>query len=223
METKPQPVTGLPEALENAPDPRAAKGKRHPLPVILAIATAAMLCGARSIFAIAQWGRDQEPELLRGLGLRREKSPCMAAFEAALGRWAQLNLPAGRQAIAVDGKSPRGIHGEPLPGVHLVAAYTHSAGLVLGQAGSGADNKEIGLAVAPRLLARIDVKGRVVTFSSAGAGYSFSETPASAKVAISASTFVAASTSEMASAAPVPSPRRIWRSRRGFSPRRASA
>jgi len=104
METKRQPVTGLPEAFENAPDPRAAQGKRHPLPVILAIATAAMLCGARSIYAIAQWGRHQEPELLCRLGLRREKSPCAAtfhrvfvgldlgAFETALGRWAQLNL-----------------------------------------------------------------------------------------------------------------------------------
>ncbi len=147
MEAKQGPVMGLREAFASVPDPRLAKGRRHPLPVILAIATAAMLCGARSVYAIAQWGRDQQPELLGALGLTRQQSPCvatfhrvfvkldLAAFEKALGRWAELNLPAGKQAIAVDGKSLRGIHGEQLPGVQLVAAYTHLAGLVLGQSG----------------------------------------------------------------------------------------
>lgn len=147
METRPRPVTGLPEAFARVPDPRSAKGKRHPLPMILAVATAAMLCGARSLYAIAQWGRDQQPDVLAALGLTRAQSPCVATFhrvfvkldparfEEALGHWAERNLPGGKQAIAVDGKSLRGIHGEQLPGVHLVAAYTHTAGLVLGQSG----------------------------------------------------------------------------------------
>ena len=135
------------EAFESVPDPRGAKGRRHSLAEILAISTAAMLCGARSLYAIAQWGRDQEPELLRALGLRYRQSPCVAtlhrifvrldrdAFEQALARWAERNLPDGKEAIAVDGKSLRGIHGEELPGVHVVAAYTHNSGLVLGQSG----------------------------------------------------------------------------------------
>jgi len=147
MDSKRLPTKGLLETFQSVPDPRSTKGKRHSLPVILAIATAAMLCGARSIYAVAQWGRDQKPELLKTLGLTRQQSPCVAtfhrvfvrldlvAFERALGRWAELNLPGGQQAIAVDGKSLRGIHGEKLPGVQLVAAYTHSAGLVLGQLG----------------------------------------------------------------------------------------
>lgn len=147
METEPVLAKGLLETFESVPDPRSAKGTRHPLPVILAIATAAMLCGARSVYAIAQWGRDQPPDLLRGLGLTRKQSPCVAtfhrvfvrldaaAFEQALGRWAEANLLGGKQAIAVDGKSLRGIHGEQLAGVHLVAAYAHVAGLVLGQSG----------------------------------------------------------------------------------------
>ena len=71
METKQQAVVGLLEAFESVPDPRSAKGKRHPLPVILTIATAAMLRGARSLYAIAQWGRDQQPELMRTLPGRR--------------------------------------------------------------------------------------------------------------------------------------------------------
>jgi hypothetical protein len=147
MESKQKPIVSLRQAFESVPDPRFPRGRRHPLPVILALATCAMLCGARSLYAIAQWGRDQEPELLALLGLTRAKPPCVAtlfrvfskldldAFEGALRRWAEANLPEGEAAIAVDGKTLRGIHGEELPGVVLIAAYAHSVGLVLGQKG----------------------------------------------------------------------------------------
>ena len=44
----------LRETLDLVPDFRSAA-----LGAILALATCAMLCGARSLYAIAQWGRDQ--------------------------------------------------------------------------------------------------------------------------------------------------------------------
>ena len=134
-------------ALSRVPDHRKARGKVYPLTALLTFAATAMLCGSRSLYAIAQWGRDQERGFLVLLGLTRAKSPCVAtlhrvftkldpdAFEGALRHWADSNLPAGEAAIAVDGKTLRGIHGEELPGVVLIAAYEHSAGLVLGQKG----------------------------------------------------------------------------------------
>jgi hypothetical protein len=57
------------------------------------------------------------------------------AFEAALAGWAQGQLGDGWEAVALDGKALRGIHGEELPGVRLVAAYCDRAGLVLAQSG----------------------------------------------------------------------------------------
>jgi len=128
-------------------DPRLAQGRRHPLAAILTLATAAMLSGARSLYGIAQWGRLQEPAVVRALGFSRDKTPSVAtlhrvfsrldvvAFEVALGDWAQRNLSEGEEAIAIDGKGLRGIHGEELPGVRLVAAYEVGAGLVLAQKG----------------------------------------------------------------------------------------
>jgi hypothetical protein len=135
------------ESFAQVPDPRELRGRRHPLPAILALATAAMLEGARSLYAIAQWGRLQEPEVVRALGFRRNTTPCVAtlhlvfkeldatAFETALKNWAQGQLGDRKEAIAIDGKGLRGIHGEELPGVRLVAAYSDGAGLVLAQSG----------------------------------------------------------------------------------------
>jgi hypothetical protein len=135
------------EAFAQVPDPREKRGRRYPLAAILALATAAMLAGARSLYAIAQWGRLQPPEVVRALGFGRGRTPCVAtlhlvfkdldveAFEAALRGWAQGNLGDGEEAIAIDGKGLRGIHGEELPGVRLVAAYATRAGRVLAQSG----------------------------------------------------------------------------------------
>src|SRR5258707_13968084 len=104
------------EALQSVPDQRSAHGRRHPLPAILALATAAMLSGARSLYGIWQWGRLQEPQVVRALGFSRHKTPAVStlhlvfsqldvsSFEAALHRWAQANLDEEEEAIAIDGK-----------------------------------------------------------------------------------------------------------------------
>ncbi|HEU0115282.1 MAG TPA: transposase family protein [Thermomicrobiales bacterium] len=133
-------------AFGRVPDHRSPHGRRHPLAAILTLATAAMLAGARSLYAIAQWGRLQSPATVRVLGFTRNRTPAVstlhlvfrdldaAAFEAALRAWAQAQVGTA-DAIALDGKGLRGIHGEELPGVRLVAAYSDAAGLVLAQSG----------------------------------------------------------------------------------------
>ena len=65
------------------------------------------------------------------------------------------------EAVAIDGKALRGIHGDQLPGVHLVAAYAHKAGIVLGRQAVGEKKNELD-AVAG-LLGQLDLQGRVAT------------------------------------------------------------
>jgi hypothetical protein len=52
---------GLLAAFAAVPDPRKLRGRRHPLPALLALSTAAMLSGARSLYAIAQYGLHWRP------------------------------------------------------------------------------------------------------------------------------------------------------------------
>ncbi|MFE2644237.1 transposase family protein [Streptomyces nigra] len=44
--------------LDSVPDPRDRRGRRHPLPALLAAAAAAVLAGARSLSAIGEWITD---------------------------------------------------------------------------------------------------------------------------------------------------------------------
>jgi DDE_Tnp_1-associated len=56
---------GLLAAFARVPDVRSRQGRRYRLAALLTLATAAMLCGARSLYAIAQWGRMQPAEARR--------------------------------------------------------------------------------------------------------------------------------------------------------------
>lgn len=133
------------EAFGGIPDPRDASGKRHPLQAILTLATVAMLSGARSVYAIAQFGRDRGKAFAAALGFTREKSPCCAtlhylfadldhkAFEKAIRRWTKGRAAQGWKSVSLDGKTLRGVQGHEVPGVHLLAAYAHEAQTVLEQ------------------------------------------------------------------------------------------
>jgi hypothetical protein len=165
----------LAEALARLPDPRRVHLRVHEAVALLQMVVAAMLCGARSLYAIAQWGaerREDDPDLLVDLGLKPGRSPSVAtlhryfkrldgaSFERVLGEWLARTGVTPEEPMAVDGKTLRGIHGEEVPGVHLVAVYALRAGAVLSQIrapGKGAE-----LPATKEALAQVDLAGHVV-------------------------------------------------------------
>jgi hypothetical protein len=167
------------------PDPRHRRGTVYPLASVLTLIATAMLCGARSLAAIAQWGRDYN-DLAPLLGLsrrtrdgRRYRTPCTselhtllaalggAAFEGALTRWisAQGVADLPERLMAIDGKALRGTQGHQLPGVHLLAAYCLDVEAVVAQLrvpGKTNEHK-----TAPELLKILPLKGTLFTGDAA--------------------------------------------------------
>jgi predicted transposase YbfD/YdcC len=147
--------------LAAVPDPRAVRGRRYRLVTILAMAAAAVLAGARSITAIAEWAAEAPQPIRAALGARRDAPDHFAvpaeatirrtlsrldaaALAAAVGAWLadrerdRLRPAASRwRAVAVDGKTLRGARTQTAGGdgrpAHLLAAMDHTSRAVLAQ------------------------------------------------------------------------------------------
>jgi DDE_Tnp_1-associated len=142
--------------LAGVADPRARRGVRHRLVTILGLAVCAVLAGARSFTAIAEWAAGADEVTLAELGVTGVV-PCESTiwrtlqrldaddFGRRAGAWAQQRTmppPGRRRLVAVDGKTLRGSASGADPGQHLLAALDHARGVVLGQAGVQAKTNE---------------------------------------------------------------------------------
>ena len=147
---------GLLQLIARVPDPRKARGIRHRLPGVLAIALAATLAGARSFVAISEWAVDAAPEVLARLGLtgallcestirRCLQQLTPDTLDALLGPWMWLrtSVLGGRRVIAFDGKTLRGSRDAAGDLVHLLAGLCQHTGVVLAQVAVGAKTNEI--------------------------------------------------------------------------------
>jgi len=171
-------LPGRPDLLtlfESVPDPRHRRGVRHALPVILAIGVAAVLTGARSFAAIGEWVGDQPEHALARLGVVTGPPPTESTIRRAFARldadlldqvigahlWTRTRVVAGRRVIALDGKTVRGARTANAVAPHLVAAFDHAAGTVLGQVAVATKSNEI--PAVRDLLATFDLFAVVVT------------------------------------------------------------
>ena len=165
----------LVEVFAAVPDPRARRGVRHGLPVVLTVAAAAVLAGAKSLMAVGEWVAEADREALSQLGIapevvlpsestvRRTLAGLDANdLDARLGAWmaARVGEVAGRRVIAVDGKSMRGAS---VAGIrpHLLSDLDHDRGVVLGQ--RAVDGKGSEIPAIKDLLEPMDLTGVVVT------------------------------------------------------------
>jgi predicted transposase YbfD/YdcC len=155
-------------------DPRCRRGVRHQLVSVLGVAVCAVLAGAKSYVAIAEWAHDLPRTVRVRLGIER-----VPPSETAIRRLLQTIDPdllnrtvcgwlAARAscrerwpAFAIDGKAARGARIAGGRAVHLLAALDHADGVVLGQRVVDGKSNEI-TAFAP-LLDGIDITGVIIT------------------------------------------------------------
>lgn len=161
-------------------DVRKARGIRHELVSILAVAVAAVVCGARGFTAIGEWSAELSPSMRRRLHCRLhpETNLYISPSESTIRRTLQkmdaealdrlVNDWVGSRrvrtagaGVAVDGKVLRGAVGPDGRPVHVFAALRHGDGVVIAQRQIPDKTNEI-----PEfqpLLDPLDLRGSVVT------------------------------------------------------------
>jgi predicted transposase YbfD/YdcC len=174
------PPRPLMTIFDELPDPRrVTRNRLHRLTDILTIATCAVISGAESWEAIAEYGRTKADFLRRSLTLENGiPSPDTfervfakldpVAFAGALGRWMAAACRAtGLIPVAIDGKSARAARRETATGCpRVVTAWAAESRLVLGAAAVPDGSDEI--ATIPELLRTPDLAGAIVTIDAAG-------------------------------------------------------
>jgi predicted transposase YbfD/YdcC len=171
-------VTGLPAALAGLPDPRSRRGIRHRLPVVVTAAMCAVVAGARSYTAIAEWVTDLPEATAARLGMHAGRRPSEAMMRrllqaldpdrltAVVAVFLTARTPAAPgRAIAVDGKTIRGSRHADTPARHVLAAACQHSGVVLAATDVDAKTNEISR-FAP-LLDQIDDLHEVVVTADA--------------------------------------------------------
>ncbi|WP_246655574.1 ISAs1 family transposase [Dactylosporangium vinaceum] len=179
FELRPSELTaGLPAALAAVPDPRARRGIRHRLAVVLTAAVCAVIAGYRSYTAIGEWVADLPAGTALLLGIDTDRRPSEAMIRrllqavdpdllaAAIGTWLATRIPepppGSRWAIAVDGKTIRGSRTRHVTARHVLAAADQHTAAVL--ASTDVDSKTNEITRFAALLDQLhDLDGAVVT------------------------------------------------------------
>lgn len=181
--------TSLHHFFGQLPDPRIHRNKKHLLIDIVILSIIAVICGAESWDSIEMFGKSKKDFLSNILKLpngipshdtiNRVFSLVRAdKFEQLFTQWAQSlkNPEISKEVIAVDGKAIRGSKDtyHDKSAIHLVNAWAHGNGLVLGQVKT--DEKSTEITAIPELLKILDIEGCIVTIDAIGTQRNIAET-----------------------------------------------
>jgi hypothetical protein len=137
-----QQMQSLPDFFADIPDPRRAQGRRHRLSTVLAIATAATLCGMRGYQAIAQWAKDLGQKARRRFGCRYVEGKFLVPslsiirdvlirvdpvhLDCALQQWNQ-SYAQEDESLAIDGKTMCNAIDAEGHRIHILSAIGHQS------------------------------------------------------------------------------------------------
>lgn len=160
------------------PDPRQLSKVIYPLGEILLLSLLAVLAGAETFTAIAQFGKDKL-DLLRRLRRFANGTPdhdrlgeVFAAldaeqFQTCFVSWVTALTGIAADVIAIDGKTSRRASKKGgLDPLHMVSAFAARQRLVLGQVKVAQKSNEI--VAIPRLLDMLAIEGALITIDAIG-------------------------------------------------------
>jgi|SRR5579859_7288004 len=168
-----RPFQSLEECFGDLADPRVEGRCSHLLVEIILITVCAVLCGAENFSEVEEFGRVKEAWLKQYLSLPggipshdtfSRVFRLLEGFQARFMRWVEGTFSIKReQVIAVDGKTACGSRDSyrGQDAIHLVSAFAHKSGLLLGQ--RKVDDKSNEITAVPELLKALFIKGCVVT------------------------------------------------------------
>ncbi len=135
-------MKSLPDFFKQIPDPRRGQGRRHPIHVVLAISTGAVLCGMRGYKAISDWAMALSPKARARFGCRfsqrKDSVPSESTIRNVLIRvdptaldlaFQQWNAQYGEidESLAIDGKTMCNAIDKNGKQVHIMGVVGHQS------------------------------------------------------------------------------------------------
>jgi len=177
------PKISLQQLFEDMDDPRVVGRCTYQLVEVVLITICGVLCGAETWTEIEEFGESKRGWLAKILPLaqgtpshdtfRRVFSLLPAeVFEHQFRVWVENTFSVERdQVIAIDGKT---VGGAGLGALHLVSAWAHRSGIVLGQ--RKVDDKSNEISAIPELLNELFLAGSIVTLDAMGCQTNIAQT-----------------------------------------------
>lgn len=171
------------DAFADIPDARNASGKRHQVPLCLALFTLAVTAGNRGFLAIGDWLKSDKTELIELFEPPQQRLPSYSTirrvlltldyqqYSAALARFFGVT-PLPGETVAADGKVLRGSYqleadnpdSAPHKSIMLVTAYLVERGLILEP--YQVDRKTNEIKALPEFIKQLALQGVVFAFDA---------------------------------------------------------
>lgn len=167
----------LAEILEGIEDTRRKNSVIYPLHEVLFIMLVAIICGATSYARIEMFGKSKKEWLRKYLKLENG-IPDAYTFRYVMmlvtpnqmhelfAEWMKSVIPLVKGVVAIDGKQARRTADEEKRPLHVVSAFAHEYGMVLGQLACEEKSNEI--TAIPKLLDMLEINGCIVTIDAMG-------------------------------------------------------
>jgi len=168
------------EVFQEVPDYRSARGKRHPLWVILVMIVMGNLAGYRGNRPLADFAKRYGPDIAQLLQIELKDMPSFSTFRRAylgldfaalsdaFSRWMQQFINLDEEVYAIDGKriaQPLTDEAGKTRFVGLVSVFAHQQGITVDLAAlTAAENSE--LKVVQYLIEKLKLTGAVLSLDA---------------------------------------------------------